>query len=272
MDRFEIYQAEAQRVSGKRKNQIVALVKARTEGSIDPKSIKTTPIEVLADRMRWWRIWEVTAQSLASGEWSGKTAAEFLFEARDVLKVYYYHPEAWKVARVLKNDAEGHEYQMAAEMCRDEGKYWLKVAGLLGNPVLVQRAIESFKEAIGLAETGTSAQALATLEKELAVRISGGKAEINKVREAYKTVAELAPRAGGWDRAAAAAWIYMKEAIWVGSARDIQMGLNGLRTTCNRLNKSWLEYPNKELLQSLMNVSRRATAGKPDTKQFELQP
>src|SRR3990170_1203570 len=173
----EIYQVEARRVKGGKANLIAALEDARSNGEVDEAEIARLPLEELADKMRCWRIWAVTALSLANGEWSGKRAANFLREARDVIGVYYYNETVWERAKQLKTDAEGHEYQMAAEMCRDEGKYWLKVAGLLGNPVLVQRAIESFKEAIGLAETGTSAQALATLEKELAVRISGGKAE-----------------------------------------------------------------------------------------------
>ena len=267
----EIYQVEARRVKGGKANLIAALEDARSNGEVDEAEIARLPLEELADKMRCWRIWAVTALSLANGEWSGKRAANFLREARHVIGVYYYNETVWERAKQLKTDAEGHEYQMAAEMCRDEGKYWLRVGAFLGNPLLIDKAIESFEETISLAETGTSAAALAMIERETAKRTKGQGVDFTQIRQAFTTVVDLSPRVGGWDRMAAVSWMYIKEAVFSGNFKDSLMGVRNLRIACNQLDKGWLQYPRNELLTGVMGISRRMTRGDVYAEQFEIQ-
>lgn len=40
----------------------------------------------------------------------------------EVVEQYYYDDHAWQVAKDMKVDVSGSEYQMAAEMCRNDGK------------------------------------------------------------------------------------------------------------------------------------------------------
>src|SRR4030067_170146 len=161
--------------------------------------------------------------------------------------------------------------ELAAEMCRDEGKYWLRVGAFLGNPLLIDKAIESFEETISLAETGTSAAALAMIERETAKRTKGQGVGFTHIRQAFTLVVDLSPRVGGWDRMAAVSWMYIKEAVFSGNFKDSLMGVRNLRIACNQLDKGWLQYPRNELLTGVMGISRRMTRGDVYAEQFEIQ-
>lgn len=263
-----IYQAEAKRVKGPTKE---ALESARERGAIDPETISSLPPEELADKWRWWRIWTVTLLSLYRGEWNGQKAADYLLEARNVIKTYYCNQDAWERAKTLKTDAEGHEYQMAAEVCRDEGKYFLCAASLTGNNVFVKEAIVSFEEAISLAEKGTSAWAVAIMEKEISQKQGGQPINWEIFRKAYETIVKLAPQAGGWDRMAAVSWWYTKEALWAGKKKELQLGLENLKRASHELGINWIKkYPLQEIVSSLFTVTRRVTARGISSDQFKI--
>jgi hypothetical protein len=252
----EIYEAEAARASHKKPGLWKALARARKNGAVDLEEISHMPTDQLADLMRWWRIRVDSAKSLANGEWSGRVAVGLLREVHGVIQTYYYHSHAWQVAKDLKYDKEGHEYQMAAEMCRDEAKYWLAVGLLLGNSVVRQRAIQSLEEAVRLADAGTSAQALAVMELEM---ISGKRMNFVRFSHAFDTVVRLAPVAGGADRLAAASWEYMKGSMRAENILEFQRGLGYLCLACAEKRILWTQYPKNEMAKNILAVSRRLT-------------
>ena len=117
-----INQAENNRVSGDFQG---AIELASVHGKLSSIEIASKLDEELHDIMRLWRIWELSILSESQKSLGGKQSARFLRDARNVVERYYYDPHAWEVAKEMKVDASGNEYQMAAEMCRDEAKLHL---------------------------------------------------------------------------------------------------------------------------------------------------
>lgn len=253
-----IYQAEIKRVKGPKRE---ALEMAREHGRVSPETIGILPREKLVDLMRWWRIWAVTLMSLHKGEWGGGQAAEYLLEVRDVFQTYYDHPLVIRAAEEMRTDPEGHEYQMAAEMSRDKGRYCLYVASLTGNSVFLNQAAGHFDKAVREAEQGTSAWAVATMEKEVTNRRLGKGVDWETFTLAYQTAVALSPQAGGWDRMVAVSWWYVKEALLAGRREELRSGLENLEKASQERGINWiLQCPLKDLVSSLLGISRRATA------------
>ncbi len=253
-----IYQAEMKRVMDPARE---AIENAQQNASIPLEELAHLSSEEMIDVMRLWRIWAVTLMTLHKKEWNGKRAAEYLYEAREVFRTYYYNPTVLEAASAMKTDPEGNEYQMLAEMNRDQGKFYLYAAGLTGESFLTAIACQCFEEAIKNAEEGTSAWAVATMEREIAGKKIKQEIDFDIFREAYETAVYLSPRAGGWDRMAAVSWWYVKESLWAGRKSDLELGLRNLRKASQELGINWLKkYPLNEVSITLLGVSRRITA------------
>jgi hypothetical protein len=263
-----VYHAEAKRVKGPQRE---ALEMARKHGRIDPKMVETLPPEELADKMRWWRIWTTTLMSLHKGEWCGEQAAKYLLEAKSVFQAYYNQETTIQTAREMKSDAEGHEYQMMAEMFRDKGRYCLCVASLIGNAGMVTQAVMYFNQATKEAEKDTSAWAVASMEEQIARRRLGRRINWKTFTLAYQTAVKLSPEAGGWDRMAAVSWCYTKEALLAGRKDNLRVGLTNLREASQKLGVNWVKrYPLKDLVSSALSVSRRIGARRIPLEKFRI--
>ena len=263
-----IYQAELKRVMGPARE---AIEDARKNAAISPEEIESLSPKKLIDKMRFWRIWAVTLMSLHKKEWNGRRAAEYLFEARDLLKTYYAHPIVKEAAAEMKTDPEGHEYQMLAEMYRDRGKFFLYVAGLTGDAFFLSHAHWFFEKAIENAEKDTSAWAVATMEREITKRIKGKEINFNIFREAYQVAVELSPQAGGWDRMAAVSWWYVKESLLAVRMGDLRLGFDNLQTATQKLGVGWIRrYPLREISSSILGVSRGVTAWGISSDEFQI--
>lgn len=263
-----IYQTELERVKGDAQK---AVEDARENAAISPEEIKNLSSEELMNKMRLWRIWAVALMSLHKKEWDGMQAAEYLFEARDLFTTYYNHPGVKEAARAMKTDPKGHEYQMLAEMYRDKGKYYLYAAGLTGNTLFINKAINSFNEAILSAKKDTSAWAVATMEKEIAKRRKEEKIDFNIFKDAYQIAVSLSPQAGGWDRMAAVSWWYVKESLLAGKWEDLRLGLDNLQKATQELGVNWIKkYPLGEISASLLGISRRITVPGISSDKFQI--
>jgi len=148
---------------------------------------------------------------------------------------------------------------MKAEMCRDQGEWWQRWAHLTGNPECLERAIRCYNKAIETATEGSSARAVATMEREIVKRQRGKKINWGVFSSAYIKVVELSPKAGGWDRKAAFSWWYTREAILAGRLEEIKQGLNNLREACQKGKTPWIKYPLKEIIQLLLFKAQRST-------------
>jgi hypothetical protein len=193
----EIYRAESARVSGKFGK---ALMSARENGEINPASLNTLTTDELENKMRYWRLWTVTLQSLAKRTLNGDQAAEYLMEARGVISTYYNNHIVAEVASKMRQDAEGNEYQMLAEMWRDKAQQMEILAVLTGSSPFLQRAVDCYGEAIQAAIFGSSAFSLATMEQLIAERRLGARIDFSPqapFTQAYLQVVELSPQAGG---------------------------------------------------------------------------
>ncbi len=254
-----IYFAEQSRVKGSSRSLANAVNNARKSGSIEPDSIANLSVEELADRMRWWRIWAVSALSLAGKQWIMKKAVPHVKEARSVLQVYYYNPIVWETAKELTKDSEGNEYLMAAEMCRDEASYWRKLSDWFQKPNLLLRATDALVEAIDLSPEGTSAHSLAIMENCTVTRERGYKFSWGSFTEAYENVVDLAPHVGGWDRMAAVSWYCLREAIYAGKRQETQLAVGNLMVACHHMNKYWFNYLMTEGGKWLSASAKQAT-------------
>ena len=255
----EIYQAERNRASLTNPGLWQALTFAREQERISHGDLRQLSEPELEGKMKTWRIWVNSAKSLSNTAWSTGEATEFLREARGVIAMYYYHPVVWEAADKMKIDSDGHEYQMAAEMCRDEAKYWLAVGLLLGNPQIRQRAIQSLDEAVILAEKETSAGALATMEREIIKKQEGEQIDWEEFTAAYNIVLQLREKAGGCDRVAAISWEYCKQSVQTGKFKELTDGWTNLHQATAQTGASWIKYPVKELVEWGVSVSRRIT-------------
>jgi len=214
--------------------------------------------------MQIWRICVVDLLNHSTRTWSGKKAAKFLSEAKNIFVQYYNNsPVINEEAEAMKTDPENPEveYQMKVEMLRDKGKYCLNVAELTGNEHFVGLAIGYFQEAVVAAEKDTSAWAVATMEEEMAKKQLGEKIDWTRFKVAYQTAIQLSPHAGGWDRKAAVSWWFTKEASMAGRQEDLRLGLVNLRSACKEGKVSWItRYPIKDVSKFIMRISRRLTA------------
>lgn len=244
-----IYQTETKRVKGGKKDLLEAIKEAKYYGEIPGKRILSLSGEELAEKMRYWRIWMVAEISLSKEVWTGGKAAEYLSEAVKVFKNYYEHPRVKKEAQTLKTDPKGHEYQMAAEMARDKGKYWWRYGQLTGYKLSLDFAVWEFERAVSLAEKGTSAWALASMEKEMVKRKISGEFDFKRFQENYKVVVSLAPQAGGYDRMAVVSWWYTKEALRQVDLKEVKRGIESLQKACKELGFNWWKrYPLADLI------------------------
>lgn len=263
-----IYQAEMKRVMGPARE---AIEDARRNATLSSSEIKNLSSEELVVKMCLWRIWAVTSMSLHKKEWNGKVAAEYLFEARDLFRRYYNHPNVKEAAFQMRTDPEGNEHQMAAEMNRDKGKLCLYAAGLTGNSLFLDSAYFFFQKATSYAEEKTSAWAVATMEREITKRKCGIKIDFKRFSKAYQIAVDLSPEAGGADRMAAVSWWYVRESLLAGRKKDLQLGLNNLRTASQELGINWIKkYPLRETSSSLLGVARRLTVQEIPSKEFEI--
>jgi len=89
--------------------------------------------------------------------------AKYLLKTKDVIQTYYKNQVVVKAAEEMKKDPEGKEYQMREEMHRDTVKWHLCMAGLTG--FFLDHAVKYFNKAINEAEMGSSAWAVAVMEK-----------------------------------------------------------------------------------------------------------
>jgi len=253
----EIDLAEGLRVKGE---LAAAIAICRREADLSPGQIDRIPREKLPDLMRFWRIWSIAAMGLYSRQWDGNKADRFLTEVKDVILRYCFHTRVQQEAAAMKTDSEGHEYQMQAEMYRDKGRMCLKLAELTGLTCYLDSAIRAFQSAINCAEQGTSAWAVAIMEKEITERQSGNNIDWGVFTPAYEAAVNLSPQAGGWDRMAAVSWWYTKEALIAGKKEQLQVGLENLKVASQPLGVNWIiRYPIKEVALSLLVASRRLT-------------
>ena len=253
-----VHQAELTRVRGDFRE---AIEQARAKGTLTREEIAGKPDGELREIMELWRVWEVSLLSVSQKQIGGKAAARFLREAREVVEQYYYDPHAWEVAKAMKTDAHGNEYQMASEMCRDEGKLHLYIYHLTLEPSQLQLAIESFDEAVNLAEQGTSAFAVATMEREMVGKEQGKPINFEVFTEAYKSAVELAPQAGGWDRLAAISWWYTRESLLAGNREGILLGATNLLKAVKEGKQNPLKFVAKDLARPVMDRVKRLTVG-----------
>lgn len=255
----KIYRFEEIRARGSRAQKSdMAFLTLPQEAGIDMLSVSGLPKQDLTNYMRAWRIWTTTLMQLYKGEWNGNRAAQFLWEARNVFN-YYNHRSVVEAAQQMKTDPENHEYQMRAEMLRDKGQYWLRLAELTGNPELIKRAGGCFMVAIEEAAEGTSIRALVSMEKEIARRKLGIKMSWPDFSSAYQIVSGLSSDAGNWDRLATVSWMYTKEALLAGKKEQFQDGLTSLQLASKNLSVNWIKYPLKEISGVPLDLSRRAT-------------
>lgn len=253
----QIYVAELARVQGQLENSIES---ARSRARIPKETVSLLPTLELEDKMRWWRIWVVSSHSLANKTWYGGKTAEYLREARDVILTYYENGFVREASVNMKQDAEGHEYQMASEMARDKGKHWFQLASLTGNSLYLDMAAQTFWQAANLAAEGTSARALATMEEWIVNRKRGKKGNFNQFFETYLTVASLAPQAGGYDRQAAVSWWAVQEALRVGQLTPAKLAFEILQDATQKLGIPWWKkYLVGDAIKKGLEISRRAT-------------
>lgn len=256
-----VYRAEEMRVSG---NLREAIALAREYAEISPEDISNIPPEVLNHLMQLWRIWTVSLMSLHKREWNGNRAAELLLQAQHVFQTFYNHPATIEAAQEMPQDSQGAEYEMRAEMCRDEGRFCLYWAALTGNSSFLKEAIECFNQAIEATREGSSARGVATMEREIARRQKGEQINWEVFSDAYRIVVDLSPQAGGWDRKAAVSWWYAKEALLAGRGANLTEGLNNLRSACQEGEVNWISrYPLRELSAFILGISRRITYSLP---------
>jgi hypothetical protein len=241
-------------------NHAQALAEARRNGSIEVREIAHLPKDDLENKMRIWRQWTTLLSSIYKDELNGKSGVQMLYESRDVIRNYYYNEHVWQAALDMEydNPEKTREYQMAAEMCRDEGKFWLNVSQVQPH-IFVDRAVTAFDEALTLSKKGTSAHALAYMEKAVIQRHQGKKIEFEKFSRSYYTVMDLAPKAGGDDRAAAVSWMYTREALLAGRSQDVTLGFTNLKEACGD-QKSWLNYPLREVTTAVFGQTKRFSA------------
>lgn len=252
---FWVHEAEKQRAAGDLER---AIALARQYADIKPEEIETH--ENLPPLMQLWRIWAVSLMSLSQKQWNGNKAANCLLQAREVFERFYHHPQVIEAAPEMDQDSRQAEYRMRAEMLRDEGKLWQYWAGLTGNTFFLDKAIECFNQAIQATLEGTSVWGVATMEKEIATRLKGGKINWAEFSRAYETVVELSPQTGGWDRKAAVSWWYVKEALLARRKAELIRGLNNLHDACQEGKVNWItRYPLRELWTFILGVSRRIT-------------
>lgn len=158
-----IEQAESFRIRGDTSSAINI---AKAQSSITHEQIVHTPDEELFEFMQLWRIW--IESLLDSSQISGSNVdSEILQSTQEVIAVYYYDEYAWEIAKKIKSDSKGNEYQMAAEMCRDEGWLHFYMYKLTHNPRELELAMESLDEALELATAGTHAYIVTLSDREL---------------------------------------------------------------------------------------------------------
>ncbi|MGI5825974.1 MAG: hypothetical protein ACOX50_01020 [Patescibacteria group bacterium] len=252
----EIYCVESKRVAGMYRN---ALNAARENGEIDPATLHTLTASELENKMRYWRLWTVTLQSLAKRSLTGDQAAEYLMEARGVISTYYNNQIVVEVASKMRQDAEDHEYEMLAEMWRDKAQQMEILAALTGSSPFLQRAVDFYGEAIQAATFGGSAFSLATMERLIVERRLGPRIDFSlqaPFTQEYLRVVELSPQAGGADRKAAASWLYTHEAIIAGNKEAVKLGIRNIEET----GVPWLKkYLIRDLVKPVADFFRRAT-------------
>ncbi|HEY5600918.1 MAG TPA: hypothetical protein VIK81_02405 [Patescibacteria group bacterium] len=239
---------ERLRITGKTKEALEGVIR---EGQVDPLQIPNIPDEILANKMRAWRIWVVTLLSESQKTLDGEKSSQILYEAEKVIGRLYHHEVVKEKALEIKTDPSGNEYQMAAEMLRDEGKYYLYLARLTSNPLHLDQVISAFDAAIGVSEKGTSTNALATMEREIAKRENGEKMDFFNFKRSYFQVLTLSDGAGGDDRAAAASLMYARESFLARQFSESRVGFE------NFLNYSSKYRSKKQAgLQVLKEVTR----------------
>lgn len=252
-----IYLAESLRVKGQ---MAAAVAICQKEAGIPSEQISAVPREEMVELIQLWRIWTVSLSGLYKKQWNGRKAADYLLTAKGVFLKYYCNRHVQETARETRRDPQGHEYWMRAEMFRDFGKFLLYLAELSGNPQYLEHAVEVFTRAIEASEAGTSAWAVASMEKEIAERQSGNEIDWDVFTPAYRTAVQLSPQAGGWDRKAAVSLLFAREALFAGKKEQLQLGLENLKDASRSLGVNWIiRYPLKEAASSLFGVSRRLT-------------
>ncbi len=281
-ENYSIYYAELKRTGGGRREAVANIRAARENCVVETGKIASLSQTELVEEIRWARTWVLELLKLHTIEPLGPLAVPFLHEARDVIERVFYDPNVWKFALQMEKDPEGHEYQGAAEMCRDVGKYHQKVADTTGNPRQLWLASESFKEAVGLSRPATSANALATMELVSNERARGRVANFTDFLQAYETVQKLAPQAGGADRAIASSWFLVMESIyrldlknakrgWEDYQRNIE-GENLMRVVSGEKPIPRWRHPSTEIYRRLTGFSRRATLIFSREKEFAIRP
>lgn len=252
-----IYLAESLRVKGQ---MAAAVAICQKEAGIPFEQISAVPREEMVELIQLWRIWTVSLSGLYKKQWNGRKAADYLLAAKGVFLKYYCNRHVQETARETRRDPQGHEYWMRAEMFRDFGKFLLHLAEISGNPEYIEHAVMVFDKAIEASEAGTSARAVATMEKEVANRQFGEKINWDVFTPAYQVAVQLSPQAGGWDRMAAVSWWYAWEALLAGKKEQLQLGLENLKDASRSLGVNWIiRYPLKEATSSSLGVSRRLT-------------
>lgn len=255
-----VSELEGIRTKGSRQQQIDLVGnQLPLEAGIDVFSVSGLPKQDLVNYMRAWRIWTTTLMQLYKRKWHGDQAAKFLWEAKNVATQYYNHSQVMEAARGMKTDPEGHDYQMRAEMLRDEGKLALCLAELTGNPVLIREATNRFELAILAAEEGSATRALAAMEHKIALKRSGIGIDWPWFKTNYQTIANSTKKSGNYDRLATASWMYAKQAILGGKKAEFTTGFRNLQAASKNLGANWVKHPLKEIMGVPLAISRRLT-------------
>lgn len=157
--RQNIYQAEHLRAAG---NLDTAwdLIKG---SFINPSIIDALPDSFLSDHIRQWRIGVSIKTSLAQRVWTARGATGKLAAAGNIIRNYYHHPAVQVRALDFLTDNEGHPYNFAAEMLRDEGKYFSVAFYISGNFQFLTSAIIAYERTIEHAQLDSS-KGLAMIE------------------------------------------------------------------------------------------------------------
>lgn len=262
-----IYQTEEKRIHGKLRE---TLLLAREQSFLTPEQIKNLSPEEIQDKIRWFRMWVVTLGSISNQQLFGNKAADFLLEARGVIRTYYLNPDIIATAQEMKVDPEGAEYQGYAEMLRDQGAYFRKALKLTGNASYFLNAISAYHQASQSSDEGSSVNNLALMEEAITYRKFGLPYDFADLTSVYNNVVRLSPHAGGWDRQAVVSWWYIKEACHIHNLAAIRLGLNNLREATYSMGMDWKKkYLAKDIVGQGLTIIRRLTFTQ-NPHQFEL--